>query len=127
MSHGFYTGSQPSEVVQAMLAENIQGVDEEISGLRTLERGLLERQVEARSGAEAVRLGEAYSKAASRMTEVIQAEKEMAEGAEVSDWVKKCWTLPTVLRWKMECRRYRSPSWSRRWGATPSWRYPPGG
>jgi len=80
--HGFYARSQPIQAVLEVLAENIRGVEEELSGLRSLERGLLSRQEEvlkADNWAEAARLGEAYSLAASRLGEMIKVEELLEE------------------------------------------------
>ena len=42
--HGYYQKSQPAEAVLAVLAEDIQGVEEQIGGLRLLARGLIPAQ-----------------------------------------------------------------------------------
>jgi len=52
-THGFYARSQPPESVAAVLKEGVQGIGEEIVGLRMLARGLLERQEQARNSQEA--------------------------------------------------------------------------
>lgn len=86
VTHGFYARSQPMEAVRAVLAEDIQGVEEEIAGLRTLIRGLLERE------GDFVRLGEAYSQAVRRLGEMIVAEKQPEEGEEeawADDFLKR--------------------------------------
>jgi hypothetical protein len=75
--------------VKAILEENIQGIDEQICGLRTLARGLLQLQIEARSSAEAARLSEAYLQAAGRQAELIKAEPEHAPGKQVSDFANR--------------------------------------
>jgi hypothetical protein len=77
--HGLYAESQPTEGVAAVLRENIQGMEEEIVGLRLLGRGLLERHVGAKSSLEGVRLGDAYTKTAARLAEMMRVEKQMAE------------------------------------------------
>ena len=76
--HGFYARSHPEEEVQAVIAENIQGVQEEIRCLRTLARGLLEWQG-APGGRDAARLGEAYSQAVSRLAGMFKAKQRLAE------------------------------------------------
>ena len=76
--HGFYARSQPIQAVLEVLAENIRGIEEELTGLRRLERGLLSRQEEvlkADNWAEAARLGEAYSLTASRLGELVRVEQ----------------------------------------------------
>ncbi len=88
LRHGAYAKSQPVGAVEALAKEGIQGLEEQIAGLRELERRLLERQENAMSGKEVINLGEAYSLAAFRMTELIKAEKELA-AREVNDsWVE---------------------------------------
>ena len=84
--HGFYACSQPPQAIKAVLAENIQGIEEQIVGLRILARGLLERQGRARNNQEAAQLGEAYTLAAYRLGELIKAEAELAEGGKSSEW-----------------------------------------
>jgi len=69
-----------------VLAENIQGIEEQIGGLRILGRGLLERQGRARNDQEAAQLGAAYTLAAFRLGEMIKGEKELAESGETSQW-----------------------------------------
>jgi DNA-binding transcriptional MerR regulator len=89
LTHGFYAGSQPSEAVVAMLKEGVQGIGEEIESLRTLARRLLERQEQARNSREAAQLGEDYTLAASRIGEMIKAEKELADRGEASHWAEE--------------------------------------
>jgi hypothetical protein len=78
MTHGFYARSQPAEAVQAVLAENVQGIDEQIRCLRQLGRGLMER-LAAAAGAEAARIGEAHGKNATRLAELLRIEEQLAE------------------------------------------------
>jgi len=86
VTHGLYAHSQPPQAVAAVLAENIQGMEEEIVGLRILARGLLERQGQGRNEHEAAQLYEAYSIAAYRLGEVIKAEKEVTVSEKTSQW-----------------------------------------
>jgi hypothetical protein len=86
ITHGFYARSQPPEAVIAVLAENIQGLEAEIVGMRTLARGLLDRQEQAGSSAEAAQLGDAYIKAASQFAKLIQAENQLTRGGEANTW-----------------------------------------
>jgi len=86
--HGLYARSKPPEAVAAVIKENIQGMGEEIVGLRILGRGMLERQGEAESDQEAARLGEAYSLTALRLGEIIKAEKELAKSRESGQWAE---------------------------------------
>ena len=81
--HGFYAHKQPREAVRAVIAENIQGIEEEIAGLRRLMRGLQERE------GDFVRLGEAYSQAVRRLGEMIAAEKKPEEKSEDAEWAEE--------------------------------------
>jgi hypothetical protein len=89
VTHGRYARSQPPEQVAAILAQNIQGIEEEIVGLRTLGRGLLARQGEVRSSQEVALLGEGYSLAAYRLGELIRAEEELAKKGKSSQWAEE--------------------------------------
>ena len=84
----YNTHGQPAQAVTAVLAENIQGVEEEIVGLRTLGRKLLERQGQAQSSQEAARLGDAYTRTAYRLAGLIQAEAELAKQGGSSEWAE---------------------------------------
>jgi hypothetical protein len=75
-THGFYTRRKDIHAVQAVLEENIHGVDEEIACLRRLMRGLLERE-----GDEA-RLVEAYSQAAHRLGNLVSTSEPWRERKE---------------------------------------------
>ena len=86
LTHGFFAHSQPEEAVLAVLAEDIQGVEAEIAGLRTLARGLVSRQVAARSSLEVAGLADAHSQAASRLAEMIAAEKKLAKEGVDNTW-----------------------------------------
>ncbi|HEX6304509.1 MAG TPA: hypothetical protein VFZ76_09995 [Anaerolineales bacterium] len=44
MTHGMWAKRQPPEAVAAVLAESIQGIQDEITGLWIISRELLERQ-----------------------------------------------------------------------------------
>ena len=68
------------ESVRAVLREHIEGVEEEIRGLRTLMRGLMERE------GDEVRMMEAYSQAARRLGEMI-AVKEDRKKEDEKAWV----------------------------------------
>jgi hypothetical protein len=78
--HGFYARSQPPEMVKAILAEHIHGIEEELEGLHLLGQGLLERQARASSASEMVRLGDAYTLTAARLGEMLRAERERTGG-----------------------------------------------
>jgi hypothetical protein len=89
MIHGYYANSQPEAEVLAVIAEDIQGIEEEIAGLRRLARGLVARQKEARSGKEIAQLTDTHTRAASRVAEMIAAEEQMAKDGEEDDWAEK--------------------------------------
>jgi len=80
MTHGLYAKSKPPEEVRRIMEEGIEGVEEEIVGLRMLARELLERLEEAGDGRSKVRLLESYTLAARRLGDLIKAEKERKEG-----------------------------------------------
>ena len=86
VKHGWYALKLPCQEVLNVLAEDIHGIDEEICGLRTLAHGLLYRQAEASSPAEAARLVGAYSHAAGRLAELIKSEKKLAESGKAGAW-----------------------------------------
>ncbi len=89
MKHGLYAHSQPVEAVMEVLKEEIQGVEEEICGLRRLGRGLLEMQIKARSSKEAGQLAEAYTLTAERLARMIEAEKQLGKKGESDKWVEE--------------------------------------
>jgi Phage integrase family len=89
LKHGLYAHSQPQVALAAVMAEDIQGVEEQISGLRTLGRRLLERQTQASDSREAAQLAEAYSLAASRLGELIKAERQLAIRGKSSQWAEE--------------------------------------
>jgi site-specific recombinase XerC len=88
LKHGFYAHSQPAEQVLSVLSEDIQGVEDEIAGLRTLGRGLLEMQVKAHSSKEMAQLAEAYTLTAERLAKMIEAEKRLAKPGEADRWAE---------------------------------------
>jgi len=67
-----------------VLKENIQGMGEEIVGLRILARGMLERAEQAGGDPEAAQLWDAYSLTALRLGEVIKGGKDLAEKGKTS-------------------------------------------
>jgi len=78
-THGFYTHKKDMQAVRKVLAENIQGMEEETACLRRLMRGLLERE-----GDEA-RLVEAYSQAAHRLGDLVSA-REPSHTPKIDTW-----------------------------------------
>jgi site-specific recombinase XerD len=93
ITHGFYTQKQPREELEAVLAEDLQGMEEEFSGLRTLAQKLFAAQSEAESSSEVARLGEAYTLAAARLGEISKAERQRAEPSEEGAWVQEVLTM----------------------------------
>jgi hypothetical protein len=79
ITHGLYAHNQPQEAIAAILAENIQGIEEEIVGMRLLERGLFERFGKAKDNHQAARLANAYTLAGFRLAEMIKVEKWLAK------------------------------------------------
>jgi hypothetical protein len=89
ITHGYYAQSQPAEQVMAVLAEDIQGIEEEIAGLRWLSRGLVARQKEARSSKQVAQLADTQTRAASRVAEMIAAEKQLLGDDEAGAWAEQ--------------------------------------
>ena len=97
VKHGWYVKSQPPQLIQEVLAENIQGIEEEIAGMRLLERGLFERQVQASSTQAALRLGDAYSLTGIRLAEMLKTEEGMPQGKQGGK--EKAAKIEGVLDW----------------------------
>ena len=81
-THGFYTHRKDKQAVQAVVAENIHGMEEETACLRKLMRGLLERE-----GDEA-RLVEVYSQAAHRLGDLVST-GEPAQKRKKDPWAEE--------------------------------------
>ena len=88
MKHGLFAQSQPTEQVLEILAEDVQGVEAELTGLRLLSRGLMALQAQARSSRELSQLAQAYSLAAQRLATMITAEKQLEQGSQQGDWAE---------------------------------------
>ena len=71
--------------------------------LRSLGRGLLERQGQARNDQEATRLMETYTLTAFRLGEIIKVEKELAESGKTNQWVEEL--LAMMDRFEIEAGR----------------------
>jgi hypothetical protein len=76
----------PEEEVMAVLVEGIQGIEEEIAGLRKLARGLLAKQKTAVTSREAAQLANAHTRAAWRLAEIIEADKQLDRGDKAQSW-----------------------------------------
>jgi integrase len=68
-THGFYSRSKDIQAVRAVMAENIRGMDQELTCLRNLMRQLLERE------GDETRLMEAYSLATQRLGQLVSVSK----------------------------------------------------
>jgi hypothetical protein len=80
--HGMYAHRKDMQAVRAIMAENIQGLDQEIACLRQLMKGLLERE------GDDLHQVEAYSQAARRLGELLPANEE--KGREKQDtWAEE--------------------------------------
>jgi integrase len=80
--HGFYARRKDKQAVRAVIAENIQGIQQETTCLRTLMRLLLERE-----GDEARRM-EVYLQAAQRLGVLVSAGKSAHKG-EMDTWAEE--------------------------------------
>ena len=81
ITHGFYSRRKDRQAVRAVVAENVQGVEQETACLRQLMRGLLECE------GDDARLVEAYSQAANRLGDLISA-AELAHKRVSDPWVE---------------------------------------
>jgi hypothetical protein len=89
ITHGYYADSQPEEEVLAVLAEDIQGIEAEIAGLRRLARRLVAKLKAARSVKEIGQLADTHSLAASRLGELIAAENQLAVDGVEDTWAEE--------------------------------------
>jgi hypothetical protein len=101
LTHGFYAQSQPEEEVLAVLAEGIEGIEEEIVGLRMLARGLVKRQIAARGSKEVAQLANTHSLAASRLAEMMDVEKQLRNDGEGDQWVEDILAAMDVIAIEM--------------------------
>jgi integrase len=74
ITHGFYSHKKDMQAVREVMAEDIQGMEQEIACLRKLMRGLLERE------GDEMRLMEAYSRAAHRLSDLVSADEPVRKG-----------------------------------------------
>jgi hypothetical protein len=86
--HGFYANFQPPGAVAEIIREDVQGIGNEIENLRLLARKLLDRLEQAMNSQEAASLVEAHSLAASRIGEMIKAERELANRGKENHWAE---------------------------------------
>ena len=88
LKHGLFAQSQPTGQVLQVLAEDVHGVEAELTGLRLLSRGLMALQAQGRSSRELSQLAQAYSLTAQRLATMITAEKQLEQGSQQSDWAE---------------------------------------
>ncbi len=88
LTHGLRARSQPPESLLAILQEEIKGIDEQIVGLRGLERGLYQLLETRCSGKEAAQLMDAQTLTAARLATMMEAEKQLSQPDEQAEWVQ---------------------------------------
>jgi hypothetical protein len=79
VTHGLYARRQPSEAVNAMMALDIQGMDEELEMLQILLDGLMERFERDPSAQDVIHLVDAYSQACVKMAGLEKAVRELGK------------------------------------------------
>ena len=89
IKHGFYAQCQPGDEVRAMLAEDITGMEAEISGLRMLSRELLERQNQTENSEELAQLYSASTQTADRLRQMVKAEEQLGKNSEEDELVEQ--------------------------------------
>ena len=90
--HGFAARSHPLQAVAAVIAEDIEGIDEELAGLRSLARSLLDPPRAMRKAANAADWVDAYTLAASRLALMIKTDEKLSqppEDPDRADWVRR--------------------------------------
>ena len=87
--HGKFTQAHPIAEVLAVIAENIQGMDDEIEGLRDLGRALVAVQMKTETGALAAELGNAYTQAADRLRVLNQTADLLDARDEDGEWLEE--------------------------------------
>jgi site-specific recombinase XerC len=88
MTHGYYARRQPPESLIEIANEEIHGIDEQIVGLRRMERGLYQLLETAHSGKEAAQLMDAQTLTAARLATMMEAEKQLSQPDEQAEWVQ---------------------------------------
>ncbi len=89
LQHGFFARRLPEEQVDAVLAEGVQGLGEQIAGLRRLEDSLELLMGAAESSGQAAQLADLYMHTASRRANLIEAEKRLAEQGKEGRWAEE--------------------------------------
>jgi hypothetical protein len=85
IKHGMSSFNLPPEQLSAVLAENIQGLEAEISGLRLLERALVALQITATNPREAGKLADACTLTGERLARLIEAEAQLGRPDEAAE------------------------------------------
>ncbi|HEX6306049.1 MAG TPA: tyrosine-type recombinase/integrase [Anaerolineales bacterium] len=89
MTHGLYAQKQPPEEIAAILAEDIQGMGEEMAALRGLCRSLVMAQIRAEDAREVALLADAYTLGATRLAEMVKAERQSQEHRPEETWAEQ--------------------------------------
>jgi site-specific recombinase XerD len=79
IKHGLYARQGPVEEIAAILAENIEGLEEEIKGLQRLNQELFESFDLAESNQELARLVEVSGRSEERLAELVKTNKELSK------------------------------------------------
>jgi hypothetical protein len=88
MKHGMYAGQQPPGEVDAVIAEGLEGIEEELAGLTSLHDRLLELSGHVGSDQEGARLADVTGRIGLRIGEMVVAARELVEtGDEEGGWV----------------------------------------
>jgi hypothetical protein len=85
MTHGLYARNQPPEELAAMLAEKKNGLEQEIEGLRLLNRTMFEMFDLVERNQEKAQLAEVSARSETRLAEMLQAKKQLAESRKGDD------------------------------------------
>jgi hypothetical protein len=88
LTHGFHAQSLPEAEVLAMLAEDIQGIEEEIAGMDWLMRGIDAWRVRPLSLKDEMGLLDALTRTAFRLTEVRASAEQLQQGEEPDSGVE---------------------------------------
>ncbi len=79
LKHGLYARQGPAEEIAAIMAENIEGLEDEIKGLQRLNQELFESFELAESNQELARLVEVSGRSEARLAELVKANKELSK------------------------------------------------
>jgi site-specific recombinase XerD len=79
IKHGLYARQGPEEEIAVIMAENIEGLEEELNGLQRLNQELFESFDLAESNQELARLVEVSGRSEARLAELVKANKELSK------------------------------------------------